>query len=663
MPYEDKNINIEFYSLPLEKQREEFEKKYRSRTQELIKKASKTKGGIRVSAMEIEEARYVLAVLGIAWEKIDKLDVEETKTEIGRRTEKRNRIFEELEEKNPTLGLHENISKAYKFWGKTEEEKKEEISRLEKGLEEENKKKIKDEEKIKKIEDKLSFFREVKKDDFNKNFTEVKKLEDELEKLRNKKEDLFIQACKNMNLTERERHILDYAGRMDLAYGDSPRRLMERVREAGLRGEDVTRWHAATWTNKYAVMAMTFPHLLSLGRFSLEASWAVRDTATENPEFFAPGVTWDEKKWGKPFIKEKSELYGEPGSEHPTIPTWANIPGLVNKIVVSALEVDPVRHLEDLYKNARFEDRERLAKVIRDCLLKKMRASDMLGLDVGCVEMKVSEKYKETYQFDDVNGDLKNKKTGKRYIYDPVEKHFKDKETGEVWTEKTLEQIVDTNCAFWLITRYALPNHVGSPDNPESLFNAGKPEIIKGFTALKNYFIDKGTREEVEELDIYIREEAKPTDELRITRRYLEMPFLETEEQRDHYEKNYLDPKLGEVYGQETIKKWDFERKILERSILDTGLPRKEAIRQLASEVSQENKAAEILKRLSNIRGKKRDYFENYFSKKKVERIFNTSIKNLHFNQLILAYYAEINKINSKNKNEIEIIQKILNQK
>ncbi len=650
----DKHLE-KIYVLPLEKQREELEKIYRDRIEELKKRARMEKARYGISASEIEEARYILFILGESWEPLEDIEAEgQIEEAIEERAERRNNIIDDFKDKNSSkvdFEISANISAIYNIWKESGGNKEKAQAIIEEKIKNE-----KNEEKKREYEKLKNCYKDL---EGLENFNTIRSLERDIERLKEKRDNLSIQKVKNLKLTERERYILEQAGRLDLAYGDNPGRLMQRVREAHNRGEDISRWRPEVWKNKYAVIAMSYPQVLSIpSKFGMEAAWNVRETIMRNPEIFSPGIDW-RPEWGKKLV-EKEKTFDR-------APTWANIPGLINKILVAGLEVDPVRHIESVYKNARLEDRDNLAKIMEACIAKKMKSSDMLGIDGGCVEMRISKKYEAIYKFDE-GGNLVNKNTKEEYIYNPEKNCFINKKTGGV-LNKTLEQIVDTNCAFWLVIRHAKPIHVGSPYTEESLFHMGKPEIVEGFIALRNYFVREKTRERINKLDEYVnRIEKTPQDEERLLNQISEFKAKLTEAQIKDYEQD-IDLILSKVYPIETYNNWGFERRFLEAEILKTKLSHQEAVKKLLKDkvienLGEENKAVEKLKTILGADQKYRSALEAYFLLKKppLDKIFGFEIRRARFGDLLLAFYGERRKMGIKNINDKNKIIQFINK-
>lgn len=685
-----KSEKISFYELPLEEQRRRLEEEYSTpeAIEELkrIARGKSPKGKFKIrtySPAQIEEARYKLLVLGEGWEVPEDLKSEK-EVEI-----EKERIKELLEEKKEDLEMEiikageegvisedikelrdlYQLGKWKDFLKKKNWEK--ELSKLEeltkRGFEIAG---MKDEEEKGKAEIK---YRKEKKGFINKligqcdrsllaKIEEIEKFEDDKEGLRKQKEKLEIERIKNFQrgglifgkygFSERQKRFYEEVGRIDLAYGDDPSKLMERVRKAGERGEDITRWRAEVWKNKYVVMAMTYPHILTVPRLSMEASWYLKDTLKENPEFFSPGI---EKEPDWPTLEEKGEPYS-------VYPTWAKIPGLINKIVLSALEVDPVPHIEDLYKNARLADQADLQRVIQDCLVKKIKPEDIIGFDGGCFELKVKKRYKEKYQFDKKTGRLKDKVTEEEYDYDPLRNVFLDKEGKEL--DKTLEEIIDTTSTFWLITRYMHPFQVGGPEIVRSVYTSGKPETQASLIANKNYFIDKSTRGRIEKMEEYLskKEKFSPQENIIIQRELEVLDYiLKSEEAWKTYE-GWLNEKLEKFYGIVNPESLSRERKILELKIRPymkkEKIGREEAILRRSQEIEREKQAVENIKSYLKAKGidveKDRKVIENSLKSREIKNIDGFKLPHVDPNTLILEWVRSVERL----KNRDEVIKK-----
>lgn len=580
-----------YYHFSLEEEREKLMEEYSDpeKIEEEKRKARRERAGRGFSAEDIEKARYILTVLGIGWETVENLkEEEEVKAGREKNREKIQEKIEDLEnevikaaEEKLIPGEISELNDLFQLgkWKKFLENKIEKEGNLQKKEELQNK--LTDLEKLSEEKPKI----ETGADEYRKGealveyrkekkkflvgligqyerslvpkMAEIEELENYQGKLKDRGENLQIERLKNLKLTDRERYIAEQAGRIDLAYGDDPTKLMEKVREAADRGQDITRWNPRVWLNRYAVMAMTYPHLLTTPRFGMEASWNLKETFTQNPEFFAPGVS-KEKEWFQ--LEEKGKKYS-------LYPTWQGIPGLIKMPVLSALEIDPKLHLENLYKNASLWDRAEVASVMRNCLLKKFKPEDIMGWDGGCFELKVKKKYKEKYQFDKKNGRLKDKITGDEYTYDSDRKIFLDKNKKELG--KKLEEIIDTTSTFWLVTRYMEPHQVGGPEVVRSVYTSGKPETQKSLIADKNYFPKKETQDKIEKMDDYLSNKEKFTESEQTIIAYLKK--LQKFETLSKEEKQTLERGIEEFFKRRDIdcSNWSFEKKLLMREILN----------------------------------------------------------------------------------------------
>ncbi len=308
------------------------------------------------------------------------------------------------------------------------------------------------------------------------------------------------------------------AGRIDVAFGKDIPEMMRYIRKMSERGMDITKVRPEVWQNKYAVAAVTFPQLLTFfAKGGMEATFNFKMTMAENPELYYQSMTlkeWREEGKKLGYKEEDWPVFYEKGEPQDRYPTWSNIPGLTAKAIQSGLDVDPVRHVENIHRNTKLRYRANSEKHLGKWgVLKKLTVEDITHWDGGCFKPELKEMYKKGWEFDNfgilwqLDEKGKGKRTGKTY-QDVLEKQLKKKLTQKEVIKK-IKKMLDESCAFMLVTRHLTASQIGSRDVPKSLFNVAKPQLQRLMVRFKDYFDETETIQRIEEMADYLDIQTK----------------------------------------------------------------------------------------------------------------------------------------------------------
>jgi hypothetical protein len=584
-------LEYSFYDLPEEEQKRWVEKNIDQKDIQRLKEIAQSAGtrkGKRYSAREMGEAFYILDILGEKWEtqpeKEIKKALEETEKESHKRQEDlvKFRTYQEAEKiPIPAQDMKEYLEKESDRWEKQHgtdaymfrdfrllrsdiekidqiKELKKDVQRLEKEIaqEEDEKqrqllgkdKQLKEKEYLSKEKKIFEKYKNPLKEYFKNKATEEEK---EIEKLFPQSDDLRkgkgkVAIKKIPKLHGVIKNAFIESGRIDIAFGDNPVELMKHIRKMHDRGADITKIRPEVWLDRHAVLATSKVQVLTLfQKGSKEATFNFNQTLRENPEILL-GTTKEEAPRKAPswFGTEQWPVFYEDFKKEEKYPTWGEVGGIAKFPFNSALSVNPELHIEGLYKNTKFKDREKLQKLFKKTL-GKLKAEDINGWDAGCFNIKWIRK--PTF----------NEKTG-RYNKDGI---------------------IDPNCTFYLFTRFLDPGQIGRKEITKSIFASGKPEIYNLIIKHQNYFENKDTRNRIDRMEKYVteKEQFSPEEQwvikiLKEERGLLvkeEMGKKEIEEIKT--KKEEVERELDERFKDKGIdvSSWSFDKKLLEDFVLE----------------------------------------------------------------------------------------------
>lgn len=572
--------------VPFEERKEELEKKALALTEKEIEELKKCADGKKESASreEIEEARYLLYLKGIAWEteelikkeieeieKIkneienekkqsksegrpvnleeakkslsDKKETEEALAEIEKLKEFKEKLskrdYEKLEEKLTLKILKTENPKLAKLMERKREHKenKEKLENIKKQADEEFAEslspKIKERlrfEKAKKSWAEFSlpslFWKKIRP------FVPIisRKTSIELSHMRTKEiffGRLYFGLRSNILIDKTLKYLYLEAGRPDIAFGNNLPGFMNFIRYMGERGEDITKLKPDVWNNPSAVIALDIPQVLALtGKGgSMEATWNLNQTLALHPWIVYEGIpkeVW--LKMGLPEFLQKGERIDK-------YPGWAGIAGIIRFFVEKGLSVDPNRTVERMWRNTPLEDKNKLEKIFK-ALLTKITPDRVAGFDVSVFELNIKENLKQKGWKILDDGKIKDPQDH-IWLYNPEKEIFSRQDNPLII--KKAEEIINIGSAFWLIGRFISAHQLGSDWTENSIYAAGKPEIQNTIRKYKNYFVHSETRERALTLEQKLKGLSKE-----------EAEFIDLVLKTPHYQSHFQIKKPGE---------------------------------------------------------------------------------------------------------------------
>lgn len=511
----------------------ELEQKARSLSKEQIEELKKiARGELKKSREEIEEARYLLYLLGIEWdianmliktkehlkildkkiakkiEESEKLglptSLEKIEEKIQRKTEQqkgsKRKKNAPIDEKQELDEIQKEIKELKQQEGKISEEefKEKKLALTIKFLEKENPalaqllKEKSEKEKLKKaLEKDLKEYEEKRIEAW------LKYLKENQEKERKKKD--FYQSegllktlknyigAKKAGISKTEVHWRTVAkyyylenGRPDLAFGGDVEGLIKYIKGMQKKGQDITKIKWQVWENPVCLMALEPLQAVLLVKKG--PAWDFVHSLANYPFLIYKGVPHE--------ILEKYGILSEEIENTKKYPRWASNSGIIRFILQKSLSLDAEGTVEKMWQLTPDHEKEELQSLFLKSLA-KMSPKEVAEFDVSVFKIKINKEKQEAGWEISKDGTIKDSK-GNIWVYNPDEEKFFVKENPNQLAKA--EEIIDTESSFWIVGRHIAPNQLGDEWTEESIFVEGKPEIQNELIQAKNYFVNPETR-------------------------------------------------------------------------------------------------------------------------------------------------------------------------
>jgi len=511
----------------------ELEQKARSLSKEQIEELKKiARGELKKSREEIEEARYLLYLLGIEWdiafmiakikERLKVLDkeinkkieeseklglptsLEKIEEKIQRKTEQqkgsKRKKNTPIDEKQELDEIQKEIKELKQQEGKISEEefKEKKLALTLKLLEKENPQLAELlKEKAEKEKLKTTLLKDLKEYEEKRITAWFEYLKKEAEKEKKKQEfyesEGFFKTLKNYigakkaGISKTEAHWRTVAkyyylenGRPDLAFGGDAEGLIKYIKGMQKKGQDITKIKWQTWENPICLMALE--PLQAVLVVKKGPGWEFVHSLANYPFLIYKGIPHE--------ILEKHGILSEEIESTKKYPRWAGSSGIIRFILQKALSSDAEGTIEKMWQLTPDHEKEELQNIFLNSLA-KMTPKEVTEFDVGAFRLKIKQEKKEAGWEILKDGTIKDPK-GNIWVYNPDREEFFIKENpGQV---AKAEEIIDTGSSFWIVGRHIAPSQLGDEWTEESIFVEGKPEMQNELIQAKNYFVNPETR-------------------------------------------------------------------------------------------------------------------------------------------------------------------------